>query len=511
MEKSFFEEAKLPGRFESLWLETTEETEFPELQAGIEVDTVVVGGGIVGITTAYLLKEAGQKVALLESGRIASDVTGHTTAKITSSHGLIYHYLIKNFGEDKALLYATANQSAIEKVAQIIKLENISCDFLRTSAYTFTENESKLKNIEREVEAAERLDLPVRYTSNAPLSFVKGAIEFSDQAQFHPRKYCTALAYKINNKGSLVFEKTRALSLKEEADSVTVVTNKGEIKGKNVVIATHFPFYDSGKFFTRLFPYRSYAYAVKINGTIPEGMYYTEDGEYSVRNQLTRDGSILIIGGGSHKAGQVSDTFSYYKDLERWIRNKFDVEEITNHWSTQDNDTMDRVPYIGRSPGMKRTYLATGFGGWGMTNGILSAMINSDLILGKENEWADFFDPGRYSKVLKSARKIVTENINVARSFIAGYIGRPRYGDIKEIPKNEGAVLNIEGSKKAVSKDSEGENHILRPNCTHLGCLINWNNAEKTWDCPCHGSRFSSQGKVIHGPAVTDLKEEKGK
>lgn len=232
------------------------------------------------------------------------------------------------------------------------------------------------------------------------------------------------------------------------------------------------------------------------------GMFYCADEKVrSMRYQQTDKGLMLLIGGEGHKAGQVSDTLSRYQNLEKYARERFDVESIDYHWSTQDSDTPDGLPYIGKSSGSKNIYLATGFGGWGMTNGTFSAMIIRDLILGKENPWSRIFDPGR---PLKKTKRLFTEGFNIFEQYADKYLSRPKENP-EDFEKDEGAVINIDGKKVAYFKDEEGKPHEVSPFCTHLGCEVNWNNAERTWDCPCHGSRFSKEGEVIHGPALRDL------
>lgn len=467
----------LPGRFESFWIDSTPETNFSPLGKNISVDVAVIGGGIAGLTSAFLLKNEGRTIAIIEADRIIKDVTGHTTAKITSLHGYIYKHLIDTFGQEKARLYAEGNQKAIKQIASFVKDLNIDCDFERASAYTYTENDQQLKQIENEIEAAQKLGLPASFTKETDLPFkIKGAVYFEDQAQFHPRKYLLGLSKIIEGDKNFIFENTRALAIKEDDKILTIVTNRGEIKAKHAIIATHFPFYDKGRFYTKLYPRRSYVLGVKIKSEPPKGMYYSRDKDIrSIRYIKTEKGPMLSIGGEGHKAGQVTDTISLYKNLENYAHERFNVESIDYHWSTQDNDTPDGVPYIGRSPGSKNIYLATGFGGWGMTNGTLAATILKDLILDYPNEWAPFFDP---SRPLKQVKRFFTEGINIAGQYANKYISKP--------PKPSDLSLS----------------------CTHLGCRANWNNAEKTWDCPCHGSRFSKDGKVIHGPALRDLSKK---
>lgn len=497
-----------PGGQHSFWIDTTPDTDYQPLQDNIEVDVVIVGGGITGITTATFLKEAGKTVAILESNKVIKNVTGHTTAKITSLHGLIYHDLSQRFGEENAArIYANANQAAIERIASLVEQRNISCDFQRTEMYVYTELMDHLDAVEKEVEDAQRIGLPVSLVKETPLPFnIEGAVRLENQAQFHPRKYLLALAEDIPKDGSYIFEQTRALDIIDD-DPCVVVTDKGEIKASKVVIATHFPFYDKGFFYARLYPYYSYALGIRIKGEIPEGMYFTQDGdEFAIRNQPTENGPILVISGGNHKVGQGGDILVRYKNLEKHSRERFDVESINYYWSTEDYDTPDRVPYIGKSPSSENVYMASGFGGWGMTNGTLSAMIVSDLILERENPWAPFYNPSRID-LRASSRGIIAENVNVMKEFGKGFLVRSKREELASLHKGEGKKIVIDHKEVAAYKDEQEKLYVVSPICTHLSCVVNWNNAERTWDCPCHGSRFNYDGKIIHGPALRKLKK----
>ena len=499
--------AELPGKPVSLWLDTTPQTHFPTMAKDVRVDVAVIGGGIAGISTAFLLKRAGMTVAVVEAGRVVESVTGNTTAKITSLHSLIYDYLISQFGEDGARQYADAQASAIEKIASLVEENRISCDFRRTSAYTFTESEEDLDQIKAEVEAATKLGLPASYVETTPLPFpIKGAVRFENQAQFHPRKYLLALVGKLPGDGSHVFEETRALDV-EDDDPCRVKTNKGTITAQSVIITTHFPFHDPNIYFAAMHPGRSLVLGCRLNTPAPEGMYIsTGDDMHSFRSNPTEDGGeIWMVGGEKFKTGQGGDTEERFKRLEQYARGRFDVRSIEYRWATQDNNTVDRVPYIGKlSTGSKNLYVATGFGGWGMTNSHVAAMLLSDMMTGRENPWAEVFDPSRF-KPITSAKDFIKENLNVAKQFMKDRISAPKLDDGVALPRGRGEVVESNGEKVAVYMDDRGATYACSAVCTHMGCVVRWNSAEKSWDCPCHGSRFNYDGKVIQGPANKDL------
>ncbi|MFN3652335.1 MAG: FAD-dependent oxidoreductase [Armatimonadota bacterium] len=494
-------ETDLPGAPTSLWLATTPETHLPPLAPGLTVDVAVLGGGIAGLTAAALLVEAGKSVAVIEARRIVEGVTGHTTAKLTSLHGLVYDRLIRSFGEDRARAYAEANQAAIDLVESRVQQQGIDCDFRRTDAYTCVCAPDQIGKVEAEVEAALRVGLPAAFTHQAPLPFpTAAAVRLTGQARFHPRKYLLALAEGIREAGGRIFEQTRALDL-TEGEPCTVETDRGTLSAREVIIATHFPSIDRALYFSRLAPYRSYVLAVRLDGPVPEGMFLGEDTFFSLRPHPGPQGELLLIGGEKHKAGQGGDTIARYRRVEEWARERFPVASVEYRWSTQDNWTLDGVPYIGRAaPGNEHLYVATGFAGWGMTGGTVAGMLLRDLITGKENRWAELYDPNRVNR--ESLSSFVRENADVARHFVGDRLARR---EAISLAPGEGAVEELDGEKVAAYRDAGGTLHCFKPYCTHMGCVLNWNPAEKSWDCPCHGSRFAAEGSVLHGPAVKAL------
>lgn len=499
--------AHLPGRPTSLWIDTTPTTNFPPLPANLAVDVAIVGGGIVGLTAATLLQRAGKRVAVVESRKMIEGVTGHTTAKVTSLHRLIYAELIEQFGEEKARLYAESNQAAISQIAAFIEEEQIDCNFERQSAYTFTESTHDLAKIEAEVEAAQKLGLPATFVREASLPFpIQGAIRLDNQAQFHPRKYLLALVNTLITNGAYLFEETRALDV-EEGSPCQVITDQGTVSAQDVIVATNLPILDRGLFFAKAFPKRSYIVGAPIDpAEAPVGMFINTGSPYRSFRTAHADGStLLLVGGEEHKTGHATDTEERYQRLEVYARDRFGVSAFDYRWSTQDYTSADRVPYIGQlTPRSQHIYVATGFGGWGMTNGTLSGMLLADLILEKTNPWAKLYKATRAKPFL--AKKSLKENLDSAQDWIGGRLVFPQGTSFSELARGEGKILTINQVEKvAAYKDAQGTIHTVSPACTHLGCFVCWNSAEKSWDCPCHGSRFSYDGRVIHGPAVKDL------
>jgi glycine/D-amino acid oxidase-like deaminating enzyme/nitrite reductase/ring-hydroxylating ferredoxin subunit len=489
----------------SLWLATTAATSFPTMEGDLQVDVAVIGGGIAGITTALLLKQEGKRVAVIEAARIVEGVTAYTTAKITSLHGLIYHDLVKKFDEETALLYAEANQAAIGLIASLVDRNQIECDFERTAAYTYTTHKDEVDKIKEEVQAARKAGLAAEFVTETELPFkVTAAIRLARQAQFHPRKYLLALAQLIPGNGSYLFEGTAAVDVKE-GNPCQVTTDRGVITATDVVMCTHFPFYDNALYFGRMEPFRSYLMAVTLDGPAPEGMYLSTDLQQTLRRHRLADGQeLLLVGGEGHKTGHGGDTVERYARIEAWARSIFPVRQVLHSWSTQDFEAFDRIPFIGRAhPLAQHLWVATGFKGWGMTSSTVAGLLLSRLIIGHESPWVKVFDPNRVD--LAGVPKMTQANLQVAADLVGGYITPRRREDV---PVGEGRIVRGDDGEMAVYHAPDGSYHAVSPVCTHMGCKVNWNPAERSWDCPCHGSRFSVDGDVLDGPAQKPLERK---
>ncbi len=494
---------------ESYWMASTAKTNYQALEEDMKVDVAIVGGGITGITSAYLLKREGVSVAVIEADKILQGTTGHTTAKITSQHSLIYNRIKNYMGEERARQYAEANEAAISTISGLIKHEGIDCDFQWEPAYTFTLTDSYIQKVADEASTAAALGLKASYAESIPLPFkVKGAVRFDDQARFHPRKYLLALAEKIEGGGSYIFEHTRVVDI-NEGNPCTVVTKQGKkVTAGNVIIASHFPCFDGmGFYFARMYPERSYALAVKVKEKFPGGMYITaEDPAKSVRSQEHGNEELLIIAGEHHKTAHGTDLYKHYENLLEFAKKNYNVQELLYRWSTQDYTTLDKVPYVGRlTSKTPNIYVATGFRKWGMTNSTAAATIIRDLIVKGESPWAEVYDPSRFVPN-PSITSFIAINADVAANLIAGKV-KPVPNDIN-IEKGEAKAVEIEGVKMGVYRDGNGQLHTVDTTCTHLGCELKWNDAEKSWDCPCHGSRFTYEGEIIEGPAINELQHD---
>lgn len=498
---------KLPKSF---WIASTEETNYPPLEEDVNVDVAIVGGGMVGITTAWLLKEQGLRVAVIEVDRIIQSTTAHTTAKITSQHTLIYDKIKTQMGEEKAKQYADANESAIAFMANLIKEKNIDCDFSWQKAYVYTQSEEYVQKIMNEVKTASNLGINASYLEelSIPIS-IKGAMVFENQAQFHPRKYLLTLAKEIPGHGSYIFEETKAVDIEKGAIYKVVTDNGKKVNAEKIILASQYPFYDiRGLYFTRIYTHRSYIVAAKTKEKFPGGMYINaEQPARSLRSLPNKNDELVLFIGEHHKTGQGINTNKHYEALLDFGKELFTIEDIPYHWSTQDCMTMDGVPYIGQHTSLdSNIFVATGFGKWGMTNSTVSAMLLRDLIMKGESPWSPVYNPMRFTP-MASAKNFIKENLDVAEKFISGKIS-PIPEDI-DLKLREGKIIKINGRRVGAYKDEDGNLHLVDTTCTHLGCELAWNDGEKSWDCPCHGSRFSYNGDVIEGPTTSPLRRVK--
>ena len=510
MEEAPERDESLPGKAESYWMATSPETGFPPLDGDGRVDVTVIGGGIAGITTAFLLKKAGLTVALIDAYRIVTGATGHTTAKVTVLHRLIYADLIDRLGSVKARQYAAANRAGVETVASLVLEYDIPCSFERKPAYTYAESEESREKVMAEVDAARRLGLHAAFTEDVPLPGEShGAVVLEGQAQFHPRNYLLLLAGHLPGEGSYVFEMTRAVGIEERADGVAVKTDRGTLHSSHAVLATHYPIYDRpGAYYARMQPSRSYALGVRIDEPFPDGIFINaSDPVHSWRSQPAGDGELVIVTGAAHGTGQVTDTRAHYRDLEAYARSIYPVTSVDYHWSAQDYITVDRVPYIGRlAEGHDRVFVATGFGKWGMAAGTAAGTILTDLIRGRTNPWAEVFDPLRFREQPEFPDRVQKRLEAAGGAIEVGAAGFDR--EVAAIPPGEGKVVEAGGQNVAVFRDDRGGIRTLDPTCMHMGCTVVWNNAERSWDCPCHGSRYAADGRVIESPTVRGLRKK---
>ena len=494
----------MAARRVSLWLDGAVHPERPALERDIEVDVVVIGAGIVGLSAALELRRGGAEVAVLEGRRVAFGVSGNTTAKLSSLHGLAYESIASTHGPDTARIYGEVNEWGIDRVERIAAELAIDCDLRRKPNFTYTEETERRGEVEAEVEAASAAGLPATYVERTELPFeVAAAIRFDDQAEFHPVEYLLGLAAALDEDRPRVYEATRAVGV----GGGRVRTESGaEVSAERVIVATQMPFLDLGLFFARAYPMRSYATSVRVPGEVPQGMYLqAESPGRSLRAAPWQEEELLIVGGQSHEMGR-GDPVSSFAALERYARERFDAAEVEHRWSAHDYMPEDGLPYVGRAtPFSDRVLTATGMRKWGLAMGVAAGQMLADEALGRENEWAATFDPRRLPP-LGSALTLLKHNAESGIHFIADRARRG--GRVADLAPGEGRVIGDGRRQKAVHRDEDGRLRAVSARCTHLGCIVQWNAAERTWDCPCHGSRFEPDGAVANGPAVRPLARE---
>lgn len=497
------------GTAVSYWMDTSESTSYPVAPDGLDLDVAVVGGGIAGLCTAWELARAGRSVAVVEAGRIAAGTTGHTTAKVTALHTLIYARLQYSLGLEAARLYAASQLDAIDHLVSTVAELGIDCELERRPACTYVTAAGRIGQIRDEVSAANAAGLPAELVTDTGLPFgVAAAIRVENQAQFHPRRYLLALAEDLTRHGGQIFERTRVTGL-DEGSPCRLTTEDGTvIRARDVVVATHYPIFDRAGLFTRLKPRRD----LVVAGPIPEsadpgGMFITpQEHTRSVRTAPYGEGQRLLIVTGEAFAPGTPGVGERLTRLVAWTRRQFPVDAVACHWAAQDDTSTDRVPYIGPFHlGAKHTWVATGFGGWGMSSGILAGRLLAALIDGQEPAWSGLYDPRRLRPTAEAAA-FARNNLTVARHFIGDRLRPPtRAASVTDLARGTGAVIRSGGERRAVYRDEDGRLHALSAVCTHLGCTVAFNDAEHSWDCPCHGSRFGTDGSVLEGPAVRPL------
>ncbi len=493
----------------SLWLDSIEKTKlFSPLSEDLETDVCIIGAGIFGLTCGYYLSKLGYNVIVLEKDSIGSKTTGHTTAKITSQHGLFYNYLLNSYSEKFASDYLQANETAINDIKEIIDTEKIKCDFERQNAYVYTTKKSELDTIKKEVECVQSMGFPCEFVTKAGLPFkIEGAICFKNQAQFNPLKYLYGLCNSIISKNGKIFTNTTATNIEKFIDYTYLVsTYNHQIRAKYVIVATHYPFINfPGFYFTKMYQSTSYIIAIETNKTLFNGMYISNSEPiFSYRTAKLGGKKLLLIGGQDHKTGHPSSYADTYGILEEEAKKYYPDCKVLYRWNTRDCISLDKIPYIGEySSNLPNVFVGTGFKKWGMTSSNVAAKIIVDNICKKRNKYAYLYSPSRL-KPIKNIDELKNMIVQSANSLIFDKLKSPNML-FDQIKNDSGSIIEINNQKVGIYKDPDGNIFAVKPICTHLGCLLSWNDIDKTWDCPCHGSRFDYRGKNIYDPAFKDL------
>ena len=498
----------LPAQSASPWIASRPFPVFEPMTRAPSVDVVVVGAGITGLTAAVLLKAAGRRVAVVEALRVAEGVTGHTSAHLTERLDCSYRKLLSSFGADGGRLALEAARAALETIASFVRDLRIDCGFKRVPGFYYTERDEGIAGMREEFEAARRLGIDISLTTEVPLPFpARMALRLEDQARFHVREYLLPLVQALPGDGSVVYEDTRVVGI-EDGEPCVVTTERGEIRAPDVVMATHVPL-NRLLLQTKVAHYRSYVLGCSVGAKVEDALFWDDEDPYHyIRTAEIAGEPLLIVGGEDHKVGQEDDTEGRFEALLAYARDRFDVRKVPYRWSAQVAEPVDGLPYLGRNAASSHVYVGTGYSGTGLTFGTLAAMIASDLILGRENPWAGLFDATRI-KPVAGAKEFVAENVDFPAHFVADRLKAAAGTSVEELRAGEGRILLLDGHKRAVFRDESGTVHVLDPVCPHMGCLVAFNAAERSWDCPCHGSRFDARGDVLVGPAVTGLRKER--
>lgn len=494
---------------EPYWRDSVNLPSFEPLRDDMQTDVAIVGGGITGITAGYLLQKEGFQVTILEASNILNGTTGHTTAKVTAQHGLIYDELMGHFGTEKTKLYYEANTEAMKFIENLVRENDIDCDFSKEDAYVYATTDQKVPSIDKEYHAYKKLGIPGDIVEEIPFDLeIKNAIVMKDQAQFHPLKYLHFLLREFLNNGGQIFEQTVAHDLEDAFHPVIITKNGHRVTCKYAISCSHFPFIDRhGMYFARMYSERAYALGVKAKNPYPGGMYINaEEPSRSLRYTNMNGERLVLIIGENHKTGHGTNMMKHYEHLRDFGEQVIGIENILYRWSTEDLTTLDKVPYIGHITSSNRnTFIATGYRKWGMTNSTVAGLLLKDLILNRDNPYKDVFTPGRFTAD-PDVKKFISINTDVAGHLIAGKVGMA-YKRKEDLKPDEGAVVQVNGKRAGAYKDESDQLFLVDTTCSHMGCELEWNDAERTWDCPCHGSRFSYKGEVIEGPAKHGLKQ----
>jgi glycine/D-amino acid oxidase-like deaminating enzyme/nitrite reductase/ring-hydroxylating ferredoxin subunit len=510
---------------ESLWHATVDVPDFPPLPRNADCDVCVVGAGIAGLSTAYMLTKAGKKVIVLDDGPIGGGETGRSTAHLTGAMDDRIHVLEQVHGEEGARLAVESHLAAVNRIEEIARIEGIACDFERVDGYLFLAGEDRRSLLEREYEAARRCGFAdAQLVERAPIAEWESgpALRFPHQGQVDPLKYLVGLARAITDGGGVIHCGTHVTAV-NPGDRCTVETDGGKkVTARAVCVCTNASITDMVQTHAKQAPYRTFAIAAVVpRGSVSKGLFWDTGNPYHyVRLQRLEEPypgvlkgdtlyDALIVGGEDHKTGHEDDADERYRCLEQWMRQRWpQAREVIYHWSGQVLEPNDYLAFIGRNPdGAQNVYMASGDSGQGITHGTIAGILLTDLVMGRENPWERLYDPKRISLRARPIEELARENLDVAVQYVKDYLSPSEVATEHDIPRGEGRVMRKGMHKVAVYRDDSGTLHHRSAVCTHLRCVVEWNSAEKSWDCPCHGSRFGPSGEVLNGPAVEPLPE----
>ncbi len=489
----------------SYWNMTANKFKYPKLKNNLNVDTLIIGGGITGITSAYCLVNKGVKPILIEAENLCEGTTGNTTGKLTIQHNMIYGDILNKYGEAFAKQYANSQTSALEFIREVVNRESIDCQFTDTTSYIYASTQKEKKLLEKENDIALKVGIDSKFINN--LNFPSnnlGMLAFKNQAAFHSVRYLDSLAKAAISKGAKIYCNTKAIKI-EDGDTINVYCENNIIKAKHVIMATQYPLFDGPNiFFTRLFAKRAYGIAIDTKSEWPEGNYINiGNPTRSIRSHIENGKKILIIVGEEHATGREEDKMKdHYNNLIKFAESLVSVDKVIAKWSAQDYETPDKIPYIGRISNNSNIYVATGFGKWGLTSGTLAGNMLSELITAGSCHYEDLYSRTR-ADYSSSIGKTMTEVLGSVGELIKSKFEFTE--DYQNIKQGEGKVIFFEGKKAGIYRDYDDKITILDIACTHMSTILNFNSAEKTWDCPAHGGRFATNGNLLEGPPKHSL------
>lgn len=491
------------------WNQSNGSPAYPALPKSRETEVLIIGAGITGLTTALHLKHAGRQVVVVEAGCIGAGTTGGTSGHLDAHPEQGASKLIKDFGEEVAREVTKARMQAIDQIETWCQNFAIDCDFQRIPAYLYSESEQGAKVLNEEGESLKRLGLIANPVSMVPLPFGNGGgVQIADQGRFHAVKYLEGLAAQFSGGECSLYEHTKVLPPEDGSPCIVKIEGGKEIRAQAVLVCTHSAYLGLSQFDLRVAPYQSYVLTVRIEEELPDALFWDDAEPYHyIRRAASDDPGLMMIGGCDHKTGQGDDERDAFHQLERYVQQRFTVQKIEQRWSAEFFEPADGLPYVGRVPLTKHLYLGTGYSGTGLTFGTVAGRLLADLVLGQSSPMADIFRPSRV-KPLAAGGSLIMENLNAAKHFVLDRFTGESIDALEEVPPGKGRLVKYEGKQWAIYRDEEGAVHVLSPVCTHMGCHVQWNEAEKTWDCPCHGGRFSCLGERLYGPPTKDLEEQ---
>lgn len=494
----------------SYWKDTEghDVTRYEPLRHDIIADVAILGGGITGLTAARHLKAAGKRVVVLEARHIGDGTSGFTSGHLDATTDTPLAGMISHFGEETAREVVNASRRAIGQIEMWCS-ESGDCEFSRVPSYQYTESRDNLDALNQQIDAARKLGLPASMTQSVPLPFhCERALRVENQGRFHAMRYLNRLAAAVHGEGCVVYENTRAGVPKEGREGCRVESDGGRVDAADVFVATHGHFLGISQFDFRVFPYQSYVIGVRVNDNVPDALFWDDAHPYHyIRHASPADPELLLIGGGDHKTGQGDAEHGAFHELQQYAAERFSVREFEHQWSSQYFQPADGLPHVGRVPGCEHLFMATGFSGTGLTLGTVAAEVVADLIQGKGHFLQQALRPGR-ATLLASAAEMISENLNAAKRFVGDRLALETVETLEQVPVGCGQVVRMNGRQLAVYREPSGVGHVHSAVCTHAGCIVHWNDAERTWDCPCHGGRYDIDGKRFAGPPPRDLSPE---